>query len=340
MATSVRASTVFSLLSILFGAGIVSGADFPQAEISNKFIHAKLLLPNADNGYYRGARFDWSGVIESLTYKGHTYFGKWFPRYSPTQHDAIMGPVEEFRSEDGALGYNEAQPGGYFMKIGVGILHKPDDAKYNFAHPYRIVTRGKRVVRPEADRVVFLHELSDGNGYSYTYQKIVRLAGNKPELILEHSLKNTGKRVIDTSVYDHDFFMLDNEPTGPNIRVRFPFPPKAETDFKDKAEWRGSELIYKRELAPRGDSVASWLTGFGATAKDNDFVVENTKTGAGVREIGNQPLSQLNFWSIHTTVCPEAYIHMRIEPGRTFKWKIVYRFYTFTPGENHLPGTK
>jgi hypothetical protein len=251
-----------------------------------------------------------------------------------------MGPVEEFRGEDGALGYNEAQPGGYFMKIGVGILHKPDDAKYNFARPYRIVTEGKRVVRPEADRVVFLHELSDGNGYSYTYQKIVRLAGNKPELILEHSLKNTGKRVIDTSVYDHDFFMLDNEPTGPNIRVRFPFPPKAETDFKDKAEWRGSELIYKRELAPRGDSVASWLTGFGATAKDNDFVVENTKTGAGVREIGNQPLSQLNFWSIHTTVCPEAYIHMRIEPGRTFKWKIVYRFYTFTPGENHLPGTK
>jgi hypothetical protein len=187
---------------------------------------------------------------------------------------------------------------------------------------------------------VFLHELSDGNGYSYTYQKIVRLAGNKPELILEHSLKNTGKRVIDTSVYDHDFFMLDNEPTGPNIRVRFPFRPKAETDFKDKAEWRGNELVYKRELAQRGDSVASWLTGFGATAKDNDFVVENTKTGAGVREIGNRPLSQLNFWSIHTTVCPEAYIHMRIEPGRTFKWKIVYRFYTFTPGENHLPGTK
>jgi hypothetical protein len=72
MATSVRASTVFGLLSILFGAGIVSGADFPQAEISNKFIHAKLLLPNADTGYYRGARFDWSGVIESLTYKGHT----------------------------------------------------------------------------------------------------------------------------------------------------------------------------------------------------------------------------------------------------------------------------
>ncbi|HMJ61481.1 MAG TPA: hypothetical protein VK493_06935 [Bryobacteraceae bacterium] len=328
--------TIVGLLS----AFLVSGADFPQAEISNGSIHAKLYLPNEDRGYYRGTRFDWSGVIESLTYKGHTYFGKWFARYSPTQHDAIMGPVEEFRSEDGALGYDEAKPGGYFMKIGVGILRKPYDAKYSFARPYQIVTRGKRVVRPEADRVVFLHELSDGDGYAYTYQKTVRLARNKPELILEHSLKNTGKRVIDTSVYDHDFFMLDGEPTGPNIRVRFAFSPKAETGFKDKAEWRGNELVYKRELAPRGDSVASWLTGFGATAKDNDFLVENTKTGAGVRQIGDRPLSQLNFWSIHTTVCPEAYIHMRIEPGRTFKWKIVYKFYTFAPGENHLPGTK
>jgi len=318
---------------VLLPVFVASGADFPHAEISNREIRAKLLLPNADTGYYRGSRFDWSGVIESLTYKGHSYFGKWFAHYSPTQHDAIMGPVEEFRSEDGALGYAEAKPGEYFVKIGVGVLQKPDNAKYSFARPYRIITGGKRVVRPEANRVVFLHELNDGNGYAYRYQKTVRLVGNEPELVLEHSLKNTGRKTIDTSVYDHDFFMLDSEPTGPNIRVRFQFPPKVETDFKDKAEFRGNELIYKRELAGRGDSVASWLTGFGPTAKDNDFMVENTKTGAGVRELGNRPLSRLNFWSIRTTVCPEAYIHMRIEPGHTFKWKIAYQFYL-------LAGTK
>ena len=98
---------------VLLPVFVASGADFPHAEISNREIRAKLLLPNADTGYYRGSRFDWSGVIESLTYKGHSYFGKWFAHYSPTQHDAIMGPVEEFRSEDGALGYAEAKPGEY-----------------------------------------------------------------------------------------------------------------------------------------------------------------------------------------------------------------------------------
>lgn len=336
MAAGVRFATacVARLLTcaVLLPWRTAVGADFPSAEISNREIHAKLLLPNADNGYYRGSRFDWAGVIESLTYKGHSYFGKWFEGYSPTQHNAIMGPVEEFRSEDGALGFAEAKPREYFVKIGVGVLQKPDDEKYSFARPYRIVTGGKRVVRPEADRVVFLHDLNDDNGHAYHYEKTVRLVGNKPELVLEHSLKNTGKKVIDTSVYNHDFFMLDNEPTGPNIRVRFPFPPKAEVDFGDKAEIRSNELIYKRELAADGELVTSWLTGFGTTAEDNDIAVENTKTGAGVREIGNRPLSKFNFWSRRTTVCPEAYIHMRIEPGHTFKWKITYQFY--------LAGTK
>ena len=94
------------------------------------------------------------------------------------------------------------------------------------------------------------------------------------------------------------------------------------------AEIRGDELVYKRELQPKGESVFATVNGFGDTAKDNDIVVENSKAGAGVREIGNRPLSLVNFWSIRTTVCPEAYIHMRIEPGKTFTWKITYRFYT------------
>src|SRR5690242_20859171 len=61
--------------AVLLAWGTAVCADFPRAEISNREIHAKLLLPNSDNGYYRGSRFDWAGVIESLTYKGHTYFG-------------------------------------------------------------------------------------------------------------------------------------------------------------------------------------------------------------------------------------------------------------------------
>lgn len=305
----------------------VAANAFPQAEISNGLIHAKLYLPDPDRGYYRGSRFDWAGVIASLTYGGHGYFGQWFEHYDPRLHDAISGPVDEFRSKDGALGFQGAKPGEMFLKIGVGMLRKPDDKEYNFARPYEIVNPGRRIVRPESDKVEFVHELSDGEGYAYVYRKTVRLVRNKPQLILEHSLKNTGRRTIETSVYNHDFYMLDDRPSGPEFVVRLPFQAQASQDLKGLAEIRGNELVYLQELR-KGQSVFSEITGFGDKVADNDIRVENRKTGAGVRETGDHPLSKLLFWSIATTVCPEAYIDLKVDPGHQVHWRIVYTFYT------------
>lgn len=74
---------------------------YPKASISNGMVNAVVYLPDAKSGYYRGSRFDWSGVVGCLAYRGHTFFGVWFPRYDPLLHDAITGPVEEFRSSNG-----------------------------------------------------------------------------------------------------------------------------------------------------------------------------------------------------------------------------------------------
>src|ERR1035437_6359302 len=85
-------------LSILFALAAVTlaAADFPQAEISNGPIRAKLYLPDAPQGYYRATRFDWSGQISTLEFQGHNYFGQWFDHYDPNGRDCILGPVEEF----------------------------------------------------------------------------------------------------------------------------------------------------------------------------------------------------------------------------------------------------
>ena len=82
--------------------------EFPQAGISNGLIDATLYLPDARRGYYRGTRFDWSGIIRSLCYQGHNYFGRWFEQHDSVVHDAITGPVEEFQSNGSGLGYEEA----------------------------------------------------------------------------------------------------------------------------------------------------------------------------------------------------------------------------------------
>lgn len=278
-------------------------------------------------GYYRGTRFDWSGVTYSLRTKNHEYFGQWFPRYDPKLHDAIMGPVEEFKTVDGGLGYNEAPVGGVFIRVGVGAVRKPDEQAFQSFRTYDIVDPGTWRVKTGRDRIQFVHDLNGPNGYAYRYTKTMRLAGDQPRLIIEHSLKNTGAKQIDISQYNHNFFVIDGQPTGPDTWVRFPFDLKPVRAFRgDLAEARGGEIHYRQELAT-GQSVFGEFQGFGNTAKDYDIRVENRKAGAGVHITGDRPLSKVVYWSIRTVFSPEPYIDLHIAPGQTEKWTYTYDFY-------------
>lgn len=318
-------TSVFAALCL--GIAAFTAADFPEASISNDQIKAKLYLPDAKAGYYRGVRFDWAGVVPSLEYKGHSYFGAWNPApYDPKLHDAIMGPVEEFTP----LNFDEAKPGEQFIKIGVGALTKPDHEKYTFATRYEIKNPGKWSVKKASDQVAFTHELQDATGYGYRYDKTLKLVKGKPLLVLEHTLKNTGTKAITANTYNHNFFMIDNEPSNENIRIVFPFEVKGEgSGFGTIIKANGNTLHYTRPVV-KGDQVFSaGLQGFGPTAKDYDIRIENTKTRAGVRITCDRPLEKLVYWACPTTSCPEPYIKIAAEPGQEVKWTVQYEFYTF-----------
>jgi hypothetical protein len=87
------------------------------------------MLPDPQIGAYRGARFDWSGIISSLQYQGHEYFGQWYKHHDPKIHDAVTEPLEKFRTNDSGLGYEEAKPGDAFVRIGIGTVRKPEEKR-------------------------------------------------------------------------------------------------------------------------------------------------------------------------------------------------------------------
>src|SRR4030081_1144515 len=95
-------------LTVVLALGQLASAQVPQAAIANARIRATLYVPDAQSGYYRGTRFDWSGVVASLDWKGHTYFGQWFERYDPKTHDAITVPAEQFLCAAAGLGSEHA----------------------------------------------------------------------------------------------------------------------------------------------------------------------------------------------------------------------------------------
>jgi len=296
----------------------------PEATISNGVINARLYLPDAVNGYYRGSRFDWAGVIYYLEYNNHNYFGKWFDHYEPTLHDAIMGPVDSFNP----IGYDEAKTGEGFLRIGVGILEKPDEPQYTYSKSYKILSAGTWKVKKKSSSVTFTHELKSEK-YQYVYTKVLSLTKGKPELVIEYRLKNTGTTTIQTDVYNHNFFVIDQQATGPDFVVKFPFSPQGE--FKGNAVAgviSGKTITYKEVLA-KGESFAvSPMTGYGTTTSDYDLRVENTKTGAGVRIRGDKPIVKFVYWSAAATVCPEPYIRVKVEPGKEMTWTNRYEFYS------------
>jgi hypothetical protein len=319
-------SVRFSLIGILLTIGCWA-ADFPEAQISNGIVTAKLLLPDAERGYYRGTRFDWSGQIQSLRANGHEYFGQWFDRYDPKLHDAIMGPVEEFLTNESGLGYDEAQSGGEFIRIGVGALRKTEERRFERFKTYDITDHGKWSVKNGAEWIEFTQDLPEHNGYAYKYTKRISLTKGKPEMVIHHSLKNTGKKPINTTQYNHNFFVLDGQPTGPDASVAFPFELRPTRPVPEGVvEFRDSKVTYLREL-PKGESVYNEFEGFGKSSSDYDIRVENRKSGAGVRIQGDRPITKMVYWSIRTTLCPEAYITLDVAPGKDSKWAYKYTFY-------------
>jgi len=303
-------------------------ADFPEARISNGRLSVRLYLPDPERGYYRASRFDWAGVIPELEYHGHSYFGQWYAKYDPKIHDSIMGPVEEFLSGNTLPGYDEANPGGRFVRIGVGLLRKPDEPAFRRMFTYDLADPGKWTVTTKPDSVEFVQDLRDpSTGFSYSYRKVVRLTPGRPEMLLEHTLTNTGTKTIDTDVYNHNMFVIDGQRTGPDFSIRFGFTPRALATLNGNAEIRGNDLVYLKTLA-QGERVMTGIEGFGNSATDYDIRIENARTGAGVHITGDRPLSRMLVWSIPTVLSPEAYVTMSIPPGGQYTWTIRYNFYT------------
>jgi hypothetical protein len=319
---------IYYLLSILTLGSLsfanIPQKDIPQSEISNGLLKALIYLPDTVNGYYRGTRFDWSGNMPSLSYSGHEYFGQWYTKYSPEINDVIMGPVEDFSP----LGYAEAKPGDSFIKIGVGVITKTDDKPYAFSRVYSVKSHGNWIVKVKPDGVQFNHELHDKD-YSYQYNKTIQLVKDKPEMVLVHTLKNTGKSTIETSVYDHNFFVIDKQAVGPGLIFTFPFKVSGEgRGLGNIAKIEENRITFLRRLAAGENVYCGGLEGFSQSSKDYNIKIENQNTGAGVRITCDQPLLKLVFWSCPATACSEPYIKIKVDPGQEFSWTIRYEFYT------------
>ena len=325
---------VMTLLSSLSNAE----AQFPQAEIHNKQLKVTIALPDAQKGFYKGVRFDWSGAVTDLEFAGHHLYRPWFSFADASVPDFIYkdgnivagmnssmtGPSEEFQT---AIGYAEAAPGGTFLKVGVGILRKIDTKPYRFTTHFDIVDGGKWTVKKTSSSITFTQVLGGpGSDYGYIYTKTIRLLGDTSQMVIEHHLKNTGKLAIATPVYDHNFLTIDGLPVGKaySITVPYDLKPTHAPDVKF-IKIDGKTASYITDLQGQ-DRAAFGLQGFGSDAKDYDFAVTNQAAGIEVRVRGDHPLTDAVVWSIRSILAAEPFIQVQADPGNEFDWSYSYTY--------------
>jgi hypothetical protein len=323
-------------------------AAFPSDHITNGLVNVSFYIPDSDLGFYRGTRFDWSGIIYSLKYKGEEYYGSWYTRIDPAIHNNVqretsdgkgevitgiassgLGPAEEFLTNDKALGFDDAKPGDTFLKIGVGVLRRPDDKPYDRYRDYEIVDGGKWTTKTLDDKVIFTQTLSNPeSGYGYVYTKTLYLLPGKPIMRIEHQLKNTGKKTLVSSVYDHNFFVTNNHHTGPDYVITMPYLMNiSQTQGPDLFQIEGQKLVFTKLFSPK-EMVVTWISGFKPVAKDYSFQVEKISTGTGYSVSGDRPLSQIMLWAIFTNISLEAFINLNAEPGNDERWAYEYTYFT------------
>jgi len=306
----------------------------PSKTITNGMVSAKVYLP-VPFGFYRSTRFDHAGMITHITYKDHDYGQYWFVKTSPDVHnftydkdglvahpsDVAAGPVEEFAQN----GFEEAGSGGRFLKIGVGILKRDNDT-YDRFHTYPILTEGTRTTTATKNSIRFTQVIpADASGYGYVFTKTVTLVPGKAELKIEDRLKNTGKKVIDTSVYNHHFMTLS--PGEDGVQLQAPFALAHSRPMPaDVVKFDGDRMTYLRGLTGE-EQVASDLTGFTKAIADNDFRITATKTGYGVRLRADKPVTRLLWWSVPSTMGIEPYMDIKLKPGEETHWTHTMDYY-------------
>jgi hypothetical protein len=306
-------------------SGAAARAGYPVTNLSSGRLKAWMYLPQSQTGYYRGTRFDWSGLVSRVEYGGHSFFCEFKQEHDPLNHDDICGTAEEFGIES-PPSYAETKAGEAFIKIGIGVLEKTDDSAYAFWKRYRIQKPGSWNTVTEPGKMTFHQDLQGPNGWSYDYTKTVELAADVPELRIKGRLKNTGTKTIDTDHYGHNFSRIDDVPAGTNYTLEFPFAPRLGPDSKTQGclEVTGRSLHFTKNPAP---DQAIWvrLDGF-ERREDNAIRIVNHATKSTLSIITDQPLSKLVFYSSGGVLCPEPFIKLNIPPGQTREWTTTYRF--------------
>ncbi|KAJ1459496.1 hypothetical protein M885DRAFT_613652 [Pelagophyceae sp. CCMP2097] len=334
---------------------LAAPAWYPNATLASGQLSLRVFLPDASSGFYRSSRFEWSSMVGDVKVQGHRIFGHDLWRANP--HDSKwpesgVGFSSEFGCGDdgpicgggwgaegsdvsnGVLGFEAADDGETFLKIGVGKLLKGssdgDVETYTFNAPYAFAEPPVWDVTVDASSVTMSHWATHG-AFGYRLDKIVSVDGDF--ITLKTTLTNLGAESIKTPFYNHNFLSVDGFEIGKGYALQLPLKSAAYADAgtwaKPLAKVADVSLLHPgnvqvdvkagigssrvKAIFERDDSApASYFANFQA-AGDEPVWCASVMTHA-------KPLFAYNLYAEATTLSPEPMVLLEIKPGASEEW--------------------
>lgn len=296
--------------------------------LRNQHLTAKVMHPGWENAWYRGVRFERSGMILCVTTAGgHTFFGPIVPpaEHDANAHDHVAGTAEEFDMHH-PPGYADAAPGDGFIKIGVGVLRRPDHAPYQFWRRYEVLDHGQWRYEAEPHQITSTHQLNAPDGWAYRYTKTVELGPGVGLIRIKRRLTNTGSRPITTEHYGHNFTIINERPIGPGYRLRFPFLARPGSAWKDPGftTFEGHDLVFT--ATPKGRQQLWGLIDGHDVVQGCGVTIEQTDSGASLTVTQPHEAERFVVYAREPAVSVEMFTKLVVPPGESKQWETEYRF--------------
>ena len=264
---------------------------------------------------YEGSRFDWSGKISSVRFENLP-----LTTIEDTESKDVdflgKGLYNEFGITS-PVGFEEAPVGGWFHKIGVGLLKK-QHKEYLF-HRNHLIKPANFDITYKNQKIKIICKSELINGYSYILKKEITVSENS--FTINYSLHNTGEKKIITDEYVHNFMAINNALIGEDYTLKFPFQINSSlfdetVNSENKVEIGLDNVTFNK--TPKKQFFFSNLTG--GKELQAEWILTNLKANVGIKEFGSFKTDKINLWGWKHVISPELFFKISVDPKETVEW--------------------
>lgn len=299
------------------------GTSAPFHTIRSDRLIVTIMDPNDQSRYNRGVRFTPIAAVISAKLDGQNFLFCPDDHHPITDHAGLAAEFDLVTPADPASrlpsGYGEAKMGEGFLKIGVGVLRKQREP-YTLFQESEIISLSKTKVHWNDNGAEFRQTSSGVNGYAY--ELTADLCCVDTRIIVDWSLRNTGKKTLTTRQYSHNFFRFDDRNIGQGYVLSFPYDLSV-SGLKAEQRRVGREIHFVAEVPRPTNLRVDYPPNY---AGPNICTLRNVNTKQSITCKTSLPGVYTAIHVRQAYVSPEQFIELHLEPGQTKTWRRSYVF--------------